>query len=762
MKKSFKVTVQDQTLINAEKDGVFKNEVRNALVDVVKDEFIRKKPDYTKKRQLRRRNADREPGKKPRIGNDGQTKENNPTQSPNESAVIRTSSNEGLPAPLSKEDRPAPINTAGVINEDKSDIGKEFILPEHKENIQKKILQSQRSVPASGADVELSGKKDIPASTLYAEKLSKTPKNRSLNKIIGNAAYREAETIVAGGGSGDMGGSVRDMTGKRGLRAAKDTIVTTAVITRGIYRYGRFSAKAYGDVKKGLLTRREAGLSLLKRGGISLKGSGNSVLSHIKTDAARDIREFQGSDDLGMAALTKTKNVIIETKDTVKLAKLSARSVKKAVTGSVRAAQKAATVMRATVKKALSNPAMIKGLATVGGGILLSVLIMILPVFVITSLIPVLSLKSEDIELSKTYYYITEKDTDLTWDILHKAHEMVKVMEHGTNMPHNISNYFYYLNDDPNPIDEEDATSLMQAYTNADLMLVYFDSKYDDYQLDKILFFFGGTSVRGEIDKIHAELYQVTVKEWSEIVIVEDNSGGSGEGGGDDSSEDSGGDDTTGDDGSEDDTTVEESGGDEEGGGGGSSDSSFSTKIVYNLDVRLQTKTLESYIDENKETLLSPEEQDKYDAINEVGFYTFRNDLDSPFIGTDWWNKITSRYGWRIHPITGEKDRHDAIDIGMSGGTPIHAVMSGTASVIDSGDDGYGKHVIITDNNDNSTLYAHMDSFAVTNGQTVQTRDVIGYVGTTGSSTGNHLHIEYKLNGNRLNPSFYLYNENNN
>lgn len=59
-------------------------------------------------------------------------------------------------------------------------------------------------------------------------------------------------------------------------------------------------------------------------------------------------------------------------------------------------------------------------------------------------------------------------------------------------------------------------------------------------------------------------------------------------------------------------------------------------------------------------------------------------------------------------------------------------------------------------NNGTYTLYAHMSSIAVSDGQDVEIGDVIGYVGTTGSSTGNHLHIEYFKDGHRLNPLFYL------
>ena len=101
---------------------------------------------------------------------------------------------------------------------------------------------------------------------------------------------------------------------------------------------------------------------------------------------------------------------------------------------------------------------------------------------------------------------------------------------------------------------------------------------------------------------------------------------------------------------------------------------------------------------------------------------------------------ITSVYGWRIHPIFGEGRGHDGIDIGASTGTPIHAVGNGRV-ILSEYYGGYGECVILDMGDGYQTLYGHMSSRAVSVGQSVAQGEVIGYVGSTGWSTGPHLHF---------------------
>lgn len=113
---------------------------------------------------------------------------------------------------------------------------------------------------------------------------------------------------------------------------------------------------------------------------------------------------------------------------------------------------------------------------------------------------------------------------------------------------------------------------------------------------------------------------------------------------------------------------------------------------------------------------------------------------------------ITSWFGYREDPFTGEIAYHSGTDIAAPEGTPILAAADGTvtiANAIDSWGGGYGYHIKVKHNDTYDTLYAHCSSICVTVGQEVKQGEVIGYVGTTGNSTGNHLHFEVWQNGER-------------
>ena len=113
--------------------------------------------------------------------------------------------------------------------------------------------------------------------------------------------------------------------------------------------------------------------------------------------------------------------------------------------------------------------------------------------------------------------------------------------------------------------------------------------------------------------------------------------------------------------------------------------------------------------------------------------------------------RLSSLFGYRIHPITGEAHSHTGIDIPAPGNTPILACKSGQV-VTSAYHYSYGNYVVIDHGNGNSTLYAHMSSRAVSEGNMVTQGQTIGYVGTTGSSTGNHLHLEVRDNYTRVDP----------
>ncbi len=117
--------------------------------------------------------------------------------------------------------------------------------------------------------------------------------------------------------------------------------------------------------------------------------------------------------------------------------------------------------------------------------------------------------------------------------------------------------------------------------------------------------------------------------------------------------------------------------------------------------------------------------------------------------------RVSSPFGYRIHPIFKVRKMHTGLDMSASMGTPIRAADSGT--VIQAGwRGGYGKTVVISHGDGLATLYAHQSKILVSVGDTVSRGDIIGEVGSTGYSTGPHLHFEVRVNGTPVDPMGYL------
>ncbi len=117
--------------------------------------------------------------------------------------------------------------------------------------------------------------------------------------------------------------------------------------------------------------------------------------------------------------------------------------------------------------------------------------------------------------------------------------------------------------------------------------------------------------------------------------------------------------------------------------------------------------------------------------------------------------RVTSEYGYRIHPVYGTRRLHSGIDIGAAGGTPIAASNSGVV-IFTGRQGGYGNTVIVDHGGGITTLYAHQSRIGVSNGQLVDRGDIVGFVGATGTATGNHLHFEVRVKGSPTNPRNYL------
>lgn len=129
----------------------------------------------------------------------------------------------------------------------------------------------------------------------------------------------------------------------------------------------------------------------------------------------------------------------------------------------------------------------------------------------------------------------------------------------------------------------------------------------------------------------------------------------------------------------------------------------------------------------------------------------------SPFPGKDWKSVVTSEFGYRVDPVTGKKGAfHAGIDIGYPAGTVISAVKEGTVTAANYYTSGYGYHVIIDHGNGYKTLYGHCSTLLVNVGDKVTKGQAVAKVGSTGKSTGPHLHLNVYVNGETQNPRNFI------
>lgn len=121
--------------------------------------------------------------------------------------------------------------------------------------------------------------------------------------------------------------------------------------------------------------------------------------------------------------------------------------------------------------------------------------------------------------------------------------------------------------------------------------------------------------------------------------------------------------------------------------------------------------------------------------------------------------RTASGWGWRIHPVYKLKKFHEGMDFSAPTGTEVYATANGTVAEVATSFSGYGKHIRINHGFGYQTIYAHMSAFSVKPGQKVKRGDVIGKVGSTGLSTGPHLHYEVVKKGQKVNPQLYYFQE---
>ena len=171
-------------------------------------------------------------------------------------------------------------------------------------------------------------------------------------------------------------------------------------------------------------------------------------------------------------------------------------------------------------------------------------------------------------------------------------------------------------------------------------------------------------------------------------------------------------------------------------------------------------------------TAATQEQRDNADSIYNLIRYGSSTGTDGwipgaevPFIGADgfcspigssWESRVTSEFGYRSDPFTGQASGHTGIDIAVPTGTPVRAALPGVVTTATYNAGGYGYYVKIDHGNGMVTLYAHNSKLLVKAGDTVEAGDMVSLSGSTGRSTGPHLHFEVRVNGQRVNPRSYL------
>ncbi len=122
-------------------------------------------------------------------------------------------------------------------------------------------------------------------------------------------------------------------------------------------------------------------------------------------------------------------------------------------------------------------------------------------------------------------------------------------------------------------------------------------------------------------------------------------------------------------------------------------------------------------------------------------------------------SRMASGFGYRIDPVYKTTKMHAGLDFAAPQGTPIYATADGVVQTAGNTGNGYGNHVVINHGYNYETLYGHMVRVKARSGQKVRRGEVIGWVGSTGKSTGPHLHYEVHKNGNAIDPIYFFYND---
>lgn len=360
-------------------------------------------------------------------------------------------------------------------------------------------------------------------------------------------------------------------------RTSKGAAKHTYRLAKHSVAAGRYALKKHAadrkqlikDMRTGTLSRSQTAQKIRSLAAKNIREAGQSIGTTLQQDISQTVEEFDGSDDLGIQAVVKTKDTYFSTKAGIHgiwKAKKNAAAVQHTLQSTAQAMQNGF----GSIRRIFSNPAVIKG-TLISIAAVLAVGLLLAIISCVGNIIPTITLKADERELTKTYTYITEKDAALTEEIRSYPHRW----EYSW-----IDEFHYYVNG------YETTPDNITILTNADNILLYFDCKYDDYKLDGPIYgLFGGTTVKGEVDSIHGSLYTVGTHEWTEEIQHSDG------------------------------------------------DSDW-TEYVYHLDINVSTKNFDSYLYENLDSLLTEDEQGKMEALKEAGQYTTLQEIGSPFSNT--------------------------------------------------------------------------------------------------------------------------------
>jgi murein DD-endopeptidase MepM/ murein hydrolase activator NlpD len=180
---------------------------------------------------------------------------------------------------------------------------------------------------------------------------------------------------------------------------------------------------------------------------------------------------------------------------------------------------------------------------------------------------------------------------------------------------------------------------------------------------------------------------------------------------------------------------------------------SYTVQVPYDWHILTVTLTSRSFTNIVSARLTTQDECERYAVY--MFLHGNRQYVGRPF-AFDWLPYVSSYYGYRVHPISGEKDYHTGVDIAIPIGTEI--LSGGNGMVLQTGNDagGYGLYLAIDYGKGITARYAHCSALHVSAGQSVSLGEVIALSGNTGNSTGPHLHMEVIKNGRYLNPLYFV------